>query len=87
MYKDYISWIDLLLVPVYFVVLYAIMVYIKKRHPNDALYQKYFLKGFTFKIACTILYCLLIYFYWGFGDSINYFKNVLLVKQLIKEGT
>jgi hypothetical protein len=44
-------------------------------------------KGFTFKIACTILYCLLIYFYWGFGDSINYFKNVLLVKQLIKEGT
>lgn len=87
MYKDYISWIDLLLVPAYFVVLYAIMVYIKKRHPNDILYQKYFLKGFTFKIACTILYCLLIYFYWGFGDSINYFKNVLLVKQLIKEGT
>ena len=44
MYKDYISWIDLLLVPAYFVVLYAIMVYIKKRHPNDILYQKYFLK-------------------------------------------
>ena len=45
------------------------------------------MKGFVFKICCTILYCFLIYFYWGFGDSINYFKNALFVKQLIHQGS
>jgi len=87
MYKDYISWIDLLLVPLYFVVLYAVMAYIKRKHRDNPLYRKYLLKGFVFKLVCTIFYCLLIYFYWGFGDSINYFKNALFVKQLIREGS
>ena len=85
MYKDYISWIDLLLVPIYFIGLYLVMLYIRKKHKNNILYQKYLIKGFVFKIACTILYCLLLYYYWGLGDSINYFKNALYVRQLMRE--
>ncbi len=86
MYKDYISWIDLLLVPLYFIVLYAVMVRIKKRNRDNILIQKYLLKGFVFKIACAIFYCLLIYYYYGYGDSINYFKNILFVKKQVSEG-
>lgn len=86
MYKDYISWIDLLLVPLYFVLLYIIMVLVKRKHRNNVLYQKYLLKGFTFKMICTIFYCCIIYFYYELGDSINYFKNVLFLRQQMSEG-
>ena len=83
MYKGYIGTIDLLLVPLYFLLLYVWMLIIRKKRDSDALYRRYFIPGFVFKIACTVLYCLLIYYYWGIGDTMNYFKNVLYVKQLI----
>ena len=83
MYKNYVSWQDLILVPLYFLVLYFFMLIIKKRNKENPLYQKYLIKGFVFKIACTILYCLLVYYYWGMGDSIHYFKNTLYVHHLI----
>lgn len=86
MYKDYISWIDLLLVPLYFVLLYLLMLVIRHRRRDHPLYRKYLVKGFVVKICCTIFYCCIIYFYYGIGDSINYFKNVLFLKQQIAEG-
>lgn len=86
MYQGYIDWIDLLLVPIYFVLLYGIMLRIKKKNPNNLLIQKYLLRGFKFKIACALFYAMLIYFYYGIGDSINYFKDVLNIQQLIANG-
>ena len=77
MYKGYISWIDLLLVPLFFVVLYMVMLVIRHRHRDNPLYRKYLVKGFVVKMVCTVFYCCIIYFYYEFGDSINYFKNVL----------
>jgi len=86
MYKGFISWSDFILVPLYFLILFVFIIFIKKNHKDNPLYQKYLVKGFIFKIICTVVYCLLIYFYWGVGDSINYFKNTLYVKQLIHSG-
>ena len=86
MYDQYISWIDLLLVPLYFIVLYGIMVYIKRRNPDNILIQKYLLKGFVFKVFCALFYGLLIYYYYGYGDSLSYFRDALFYKQLIANG-
>ena len=87
MYKGYISWIDLLLVPLFFVVLYMVMLVIRHRHRDNPLYRKYLVKGFVVKMVCTVFYCCIIYFYYEFGDSINYFKNVLFLRHRIAEGS
>jgi len=87
MYQGYVDWIDLLLVPVYFLFLYGLMFRIRKKNPKNLLIQKYFLKGFTFKIICALFYACLIYFYYGLGDSINYFKDVLSFRQLLANDT
>lgn len=86
MYKGFISWADFLLVPLYFLILFVFIFFIKKNHKDNILYQKYLIKGFVFKMICTVAYCLLIYFYWGVGDSMNYFKNALYIKQLMHSG-
>ncbi|HMJ45779.1 MAG TPA: hypothetical protein VK498_00520 [Ferruginibacter sp.] len=86
MYQGYIDWIDLLLVPVYFVLLYAVMLWIKKKNPDNLLIRKYLLPGFKFKIICALFYSMLMYFYYGLGDSMGYYKEVLSMQQLIANG-
>ncbi len=80
-----VSNIDLLLVPVYFIAILIFAVFYKKRHKNDLLVQKYFIKGFAFKIIGGLIYALLVVFYWGFGDTSTYFKEVLFFRELLAE--
>ncbi len=87
MTNPYISLVDVLLVPLYFILLYGIMVYIKKKNPGNLLIQKYLLKGFVFKVMCALFYGLLITYYYGYGDSLSYFRDALFYKQLIANGT
>lgn len=78
-----VSNIDLLLVPVYFIaILFGAVIY-KKRHKNDLLVQKYFIKGFAFKLMGGLAYALLVVFYWGYGDTSTYFKEVLFFRDLL----
>ena len=86
MYKEIIDWIDILLVPAYFFMFLLILIYIKKRNPQNILIQKYLIKGFIFKVACAIFYALLIHFYYGFGDSLTYFKDAIFLKHQISIG-
>lgn len=75
-----------MLVPVYFALLYALMLYIRHRNRDNILYRRFLIRGFVVKMICTIFYCCIIYFYYEYGDSINYFKNVLFLRQQISEG-
>ena len=86
MEQPLIGYIDLLLAPLYFIIFLLGARYIKKRNPDDLLIQKYFIKGFVFKIAGGLFYALLVIFYWGIGDTATYFKEVLEIRQLIAEG-
>ncbi len=86
MYKEIIDWIDIFLVPAYFFIFLLILVYIKKRNPQNILIQKYLVKGFIFKVACAIFYALLIHFYYGFGDSLSYFRDAIFIKHQISIG-
>lgn len=83
----YIGWADLVLVPVYIIILYLLIRYIKKRNPDNFLIQKYLVKGFVFKLFCAVFYGLLIRYYYGFGDSLTYFKDAMHIKQYLVAGT
>lgn len=80
-----VSNIDLLLVPVYFIAILVGAVIYKKVHKKDLLVQKYFIKGFIFKIFGGLIYALLVVFYWGNGDTSTYFKEVIFFRQLLAE--
>ncbi|RYY48735.1 MAG: hypothetical protein EOO06_09255 [Chitinophagaceae bacterium] len=79
--------IDFILVPLYFVLLLAIVIGIKKRNRQNKLIQQYLVKGFLCKMFGCLLYGLLILFYWGFGDTATYFKEILVIKQLLNSGS
>ncbi len=80
-----VSNIDLLLVPVYFIAILIGAVIYKKRHKNELLIQKYFIKGFVFKLLGGLIYALLVVYYWGFGDTSSYFKDVLFFRDLLAD--
>ena len=86
MYKEIIDWIDIFLVPAYFFMFLLVLLYIKKKNPNNILIQKYLVKGFIFKVFCAIFYAMLINFYYGFGDSMTYFKDAIFIKHQISTG-
>ncbi len=86
MYKEIIDWIDIILVPTYLSVFLLVLWYIKKRNPNNLLIQKYLIKGFIFKVACALFYAMLINFYYGFGDSLSYFRDAIYLKHQISTG-
>jgi len=79
-----IDWIDLFLVPAYVLLFVIILWFIKKRNPQNELYQRYLIKGFLFKVVCAIFYAFLLYYHYGFGDSLTYFKDTIYFKHLIR---
>jgi hypothetical protein len=54
-----------------------------RQNTKDLLVQKYFVKGLVFKICGGLIYALLVVFYWGFGDTSTYFKEVLFFRELL----
>ena len=86
MYKEIIDWIDVILVPLYLTLLLGILFIIRKKNPDNPLIQKYLIKGFLFKVFCAIFYGLLLKFYYGYGDSLTYFKDAIFMQHLIRDG-
>ncbi|CAN5863244.1 hypothetical protein BH11BAC4_BH11BAC4_20300 [soil metagenome] len=86
MYKEIIDWIDVILVPLYLALFLFILNIIKKRNKDNILIQKYLIKGFLFKVFCAIFYGLLLQYYYGFGDSLTYFKDAILIQRQIRIG-
>ena len=83
---EYVGFIDLVLVPLYFLLIYGGMLYIKKRNPHNLLIQRYLIKGMVFKLACALFYALLVYFYYGIGDTMTYYKEAMEIRLQISQG-
>lgn len=81
-----INTLDFILVPFFFMALLAIVIFYKKKYSHNILVQKYLVKIFLCKVFGGLLYAFLIYYYWGFGDSATYFKETLVIKQLVHDG-
>ena len=65
---------DVILGPIYIIVIFYVCNYINKSQNKNSLLNKYFIKGVLERIIATILFSLIHEFYYG-GDTVNYFKN------------
>lgn len=79
---EFINLYDFLLVPVYIVLLYLLVSFRSKKYGPDPL-RKYFIAGFFLHMVGSILYCLIIIFYYGYGDSLTFFQGSEFLRKVI----
>jgi hypothetical protein len=48
--------------------------------------QRYLVKGMFFKLAMALFLALFIYFAYGFGDTMSYFREAMEIRQFISDG-
>ncbi len=80
---NYISFVDLILIPIYILVIYIIANNIKKKNIRFFAEYKYFLSGILFKFFGVISFCLIYLFYYGGGDTVNYFIGTKAIASLL----
>lgn len=75
---------DLYLVPICLVVMYFFANIMRKKYKDHPL-QRYILPALTIRFVCAILYTLVIGYYYGFGDSHNYYQGVLDMHKAVND--
>ena len=79
-YKPIASEIDLLLGPLYFILILLLFLFIRNQlYPEDKLLRKYFIQGLTLKIFGGIGVGLVYYFYYGGGDTNEFYNNATVM--------
>ena len=76
---------DYLLLLVYWVLFYFILKFAKSFYPDNFLIQKYLIPGFFAKISGAIFFALLVFYYYGFGDTLSYFRDTMILRQILAE--
>jgi hypothetical protein len=67
---------DFYLAPLCLMILYLFAFIMKRRYRNSEM-AKYILPALTIRFACAIIYTLVLVYYYGLGDSFNYYQGVL----------
>lgn len=80
-----LSFYDLILTPIYFLILLGWIIFWKKKYYHDSPYKKYILPAFVIKVICCILLAMLYEFYYGFGDPHNYYTGAVEIWNATKE--
>lgn len=80
-----ISPMDLLFLPPYFFLLYFFAVQIRNKYPDNFLIQKYFVKGLVIKMVGAIFFALLAQYYYGYGDTLSYYRESLLMREAVAQ--
>ncbi len=75
------SALDIILMPVYIVIMLAIARKIVQDHPNEPAYE-YFIKGLYLKIIGSLALCFIYLFYYQGGDTINYMSDARVLMRL-----
>jgi hypothetical protein len=76
------TWIDLILTPIYLLILYVVA-YQFKPFATDKRTAKYFIPGFTVKIIGAIALGLVYQFYYGGGDTFVFYQDSSLINQVL----
>ena len=79
-----LSLYDLFLTPVYFLILLLWILYWRNKHYKNSPLKRYILPAFILKSICCILLSLLFTFYYGYGDTMLYYKGSLEIWEAIK---
>jgi hypothetical protein len=73
---------DLLLTPLYLLVIYFIAAYYQRNQEIKNKVYKYYLKGLFVKLFGAIMLCMIYQFYYGGGDTTNYFVTAKAILSL-----
>jgi hypothetical protein len=76
---------DFILTPMYMLIIYLIAYQIKAKQIIKHPEYKYFVKGLSFKLFGATAFVLIYIFYYGGGDTINYFKSTVALSNLFFE--
>jgi hypothetical protein len=71
----YFSIMDLIIGPLYLILIYFISKSIQLRKIKDNPSYKYYLYGLFFKLFGGLSVCLIYVFYYGYGDTLNYYSD------------
>tara|TARA_B110000046_G_C12996898_1_gene400405 strand:- start:824 stop:2149 length:1326 start_codon:yes stop_codon:yes gene_type:complete len=74
---------DLILVPLYLIVIFALARLIKSNNINQYPEYKYFVKGLWFKLIGVSAFISVYLFYYGGGDTLAYFRGAKAVGNLL----
>jgi len=74
---------DLLLAVPFFLLIILISHLVKKRYIKQYYEYKYFVVGIVFKLLGVTCFCLIYVFYYGGGDTVNYFMGARAVGNLL----
>lgn len=77
-----LSIFDLLLSPVYILIIYLISGFIKKKREKENPLYKWYVKGLMVKIFGAIALCLIYQLYYDGGDTVNYFETAQAIGNL-----
>ena len=80
-----LTYFDILLVPIYLVIILLVCSRIKSKNIAQFQEYKYFTKGLVFKLLGVSAFISIYLFYYGGGDTINYFKGARAVGNLLLE--
>ncbi len=79
---DFITIYDYLLLPVYLFAFYFVVAMKAKKYEGTPL-KKILLIGFFLHMAGSVLYCLVIQYYYGYGDSFGFFQGSDFIRKVI----
>ena len=80
-----LTYFDILLVPIYLVIILIVCSRIKSKNIAQFPEYKYFKKGLVFKLLGVSAFLFIYLFYYGGGDTVNYFKGARAVGNLLLE--
>ena len=80
-----LTYLDILLVPIYLILIILICSIIKSKNIAQFPEYKYFTKGLLFKLLGVTIFILVYLFYYGGGDTVSYFLGARAVGNLIFE--
>lgn len=75
---------DMYMVPICLAVMYLLATIMHRKYRGSPL-QKYIYPALGLRFVCALLYTLVIGYYYGFGDSHNYYQGVLDMHKAVKD--
>lgn len=81
----FISIYDFILLPVYLLIVYSIAKRTKEKNIGEHPEYKYYMAGLFAKISGGILFTLIYVYYYGAGDTTNYFVSAKAISRLFFE--
>lgn len=77
---------DLYLVPICLIIMYFFASIMRKKYKDHPL-QRYIMPALTIRFVSAIIYTLVIGYYYGFGDSHNYYQGVLDMHKAVNDNS